>query len=106
MGFFFGLLEDAFSVLAFGANTLALTVVGFLGARTRDLFVGDSFLFLFVYLFAGKLLRELIHWIAVGESLREPFVNSVLVGGGLASLYVAGVGLMLILPFGGNRRLR
>ena len=38
LGFFFGLLEDAFSVLAFGASSLAMTAVGILGSRTRDLF--------------------------------------------------------------------
>ncbi len=67
LGFFFGILEDAFSVLAFGASALAMTVVGILGARTRDLFVGDSLLFLFVYLALGKLLRDLIYWVVAGE---------------------------------------
>ena len=54
LGFSFGLLEDAFSVLAFGASSLAMTVVGILGSRTRDLFVGDSLFFLFVYLAWGN----------------------------------------------------
>lgn len=105
MGFVLGLLEDACSVLAFGASTLALTIVGILGARTRDLFVGDSVRFLFAYLFAGKMLREVIHWLAVGEGLREPFINSVLLADGMSAVYGAAVGVLLILPFTGGRNL-
>jgi len=106
MGFFFGLLEDAFSVLAFGASTLAMTVVGILGARTRDLFVGDSLLFFFVYLGLGKLLRDMIHWVVAGEVVREPFLNVVLIDGGIAAIYLASVGLLLALFLGDGRALR
>jgi cell shape-determining protein MreD len=106
LGFFFGLLEDSFSGLAFGASTLALTLVGALGSRTRDLFVGDSLLFFFFYLTAGKWLRDLLHWIATGEAGREPFLNAVLVDGSMGALYVALVGLLLLLPFGGREALR
>ncbi len=106
MGFFFGLLEDAFSVLAFGASPWAMTVVGILGARTRELFVGDSLLFLFAYLAAGKLLREMIHWVVAGEVVREPFLNVVLIDGGIAAIYLASVGLLLALFLGDSRALR
>jgi len=99
LGFFFGLLEDSFSVLAFGANTLALTLVGILGARTRDFFVGDSVLFLFTYFTAGKLLRDLVHWLVAGEGLREPFLNAVVVDGTVGAVYGAVLGLLVLLPF-------
>ncbi|MAN95373.1 MAG: hypothetical protein CME08_00085, partial [Gemmatimonadetes bacterium] len=78
-GFVLGLLEDAFSVLAFGANTFALTLVGTGGAGTRDFFVGDSLFFLMSYLVLGKWARDLLHWVALGEGLREPFVDTVLI---------------------------
>lgn len=103
LGFIFGLLEDAFSVLAFGASSLAMTVVGILGAKSRDLFVGDSIPFVMAYLGVGKLLRDLLYWVVAGETLREPFVSGVLIGGGLAALYVAVVGTALVLFFGGTR---
>ena len=106
LGFLFGLMEDAFSVLAFGASTLAMTVVGILGARTRDLFVGDSLLFLFVYLTLGKLLRDLIYWVVAGEAMRGPFVDTVLIHGGLGGVYIAAVGFLLASLFGGDRALR
>ena len=99
LGFFFGLLEDSFSVLAFGANTLALTVVGVLGARTRDLFVGESALFFFSYLSVGKILRDLIHWVAAGEGVREPFLSAIVVDSTVAAIYGAVVGLILLFPF-------
>ena len=94
LGFAFGLLEDAFSVLAFGANSIAMTLVGAVGARTRDLFVGDSLFFLVSYLFLGKWLRDLVFWLVVGDSLRGPFTDAMFVQASLASLYAAGVGLV------------
>lgn len=103
LGFFFGLLEDSFSVLAFGANTLALTLVGILAARTRDLFVGESRLFHFWYLALGIWLRELFFWIAGGKGLREPFLTAVAVDGTVAAFYGALIGLLLLVPFGGER---
>lgn len=103
LGFFFGLLEDAFSVLAFGANTVALTLVGALGARARDLFVGDSVLFVVAYLALGKWARDLLHWVVVGEAVREPFVREVLVQGGVGALYAAVVGMAVMVLVGGLR---
>jgi rod shape-determining protein MreD len=94
-GFVVGLLEDALSVLAFGASTLALTVVGVLGARTRDLFVGDSVTFVVSYFAAGKWIRDLVQWLMATGELREPFVRTMLVDSTLASLYVAAVGVAL-----------
>jgi rod shape-determining protein MreD len=97
VGLFFGLLEDSLSVLAFGANSLTMTAIGILGAFTRDLFVGDSRIFVVSYLFVGKWVRDLGHWILAGEGLRQPFSDQVLVQGGLGALYVALVGLGLTL---------
>ncbi len=96
MGLFFGLLEDALSVLAFGANGVALTLVGIGGAFTRDLFVGDSRLFIVSYFWLGKWVRDLVHWVSVGEGLRQPFVDQVLVQGAIGGAYAAVVGIGLV----------
>ena len=96
IGFALGLLLDAFSLLAFGANAVAMTVVGAAGARTRDLFVGDSFFFVVSYLFLGKWVKDLLHWVLVGESVREPFVQALLMGSSLNALYAAGVGVLVV----------
>ncbi len=96
LGFFLGLLDDAFSVLAFGANTFALTLVGMGGARTRDLFVGDSLLFLTSYLVLGKWIRDLLHWVAVGVGLRESFVNTMLIQSPISAAYAGLIGLVVV----------
>jgi rod shape-determining protein MreD len=100
IGFFLGLLDDAFSVLAFGANTFAMTLVGLAGARTRDLFVGDSLLFLTSYLVLGKWTRDLLHWVSVGEGLRESFVDTMLIQAPISAAYAGFIGLIVILISG------
>ncbi len=100
LGLFFGLLDDAFSVLAFGANTFALAAVGVLGAKTRDAFVGDSLAFMVSYLLFGKWCRDLLHWVAVGGSMREPFVDTMLINSPLAAAYAALIGVAVVVVSG------
>jgi cell shape-determining protein MreD len=95
VGLGFGLLEDSMSVFSFGTSGVAMTLVGMMGATTRDLFVGDSRLFIASYFLAGKWIRELLHWVATGQAFREPFVNEVLVNGFLSAAYAAAVGMAL-----------
>jgi hypothetical protein len=95
VGLGLGLLEDAQGLLGFGANALALSLVGALGSRTRDLFVGETILFAGSYLFLGKWVRDLVQWLAVGVGNRPDFVEAILVNGVVAALYVAVVGLAL-----------
>lgn len=95
-GLVFGLLEDALSVLAFGANTVTMTAIGVAGAFTRDLFVGDSRLFVVSYLFAGKWMRDLLHWTMTSADLRQPFFSEVVLQGALAAAYAAVVGIALL----------
>ena len=100
LGLVFGLLEDALSVVAFGANTVAMTIVGIGGASTRDLFVGDSRLFIVSYFWIGKWVRDVLHWVSVGEELRQPFVEHVLVQGAIGGAYAAAVGFCLVILTG------
>ncbi len=95
-GLVFGLLEDALSVLSFGANAVSMTLLGSLGALTRDLFVGDSLLFLVSYFVVGKWLRDLVHWMMVGEGLRQPFMDQVVVQGAIGGIYAAVVGILVM----------
>ncbi|MGH7475525.1 MAG: rod shape-determining protein MreD [Longimicrobiales bacterium] len=57
-----GVLRDALALIAFGADAVAMGVIGYIGSRTRELFVGDSTLFLVVYLFLGKLTHDVIQY--------------------------------------------
>lgn len=95
VGLAMGLLEDALSVLSFGANTVAMTIVGIAGALSRDLFVGDSRFFLGAYLFLGKVARDLVRWASVGDELRQSFVDQVLIDGAVSGLYVAAIGWLV-----------
>jgi rod shape-determining protein MreD len=100
VGFALGLLEDAFSILSFGANTLALTVVGILGSRSRDLFVGETFGFMISYLAIGTWLRIAIHWLAAGDGRGGDVATLLLIRAPLEGLYAAGVGLAILLLTG------
>jgi rod shape-determining protein MreD len=96
LGLAFGLLEDSFSLLTFGSNTIAMTVIGALGARTRDLFVGDSVLFTVLYFFVGKWVHDLALWLLMGSALRDAFLSTMVLQATLAALYVAFVGLVVM----------
>jgi rod shape-determining protein MreD len=61
LGLALGLLNDALSLTAFGALAVTYSILGFLGARSRDLFEGDSLLFVAAYIFLGKLLRDVFY---------------------------------------------
>jgi hypothetical protein len=95
-GFLFGLMEDAFSLLAFGANTLALTLVGLAGGATRDLFIGDSKHFYFWYFALGKWSRDVIHWAMAGDIVRGPFVETIFLRAPLDAVYAAVVGVVIL----------
>jgi len=104
LGFMMGLLEDAFSVLSFGANAMALTVVGLIGSRTRDYFVGETLLFLVLYLGLGSWLRIALHWVASGGLGEEGGFRVLAVHAPLASLYATAIGIFLLLATGAWRR--
>lgn len=96
LGFGLGLLEDAVSVSAFGAAAAAFTVVAYLGARTRDFFVGDSLFFLAVYLFLGKWVHEALYYLIAAGVRRGEAVETLLVQAPLGALYAAAAGLVAV----------
>ena len=100
VGLVFGTLEDALSPLAFGGSAIAMCLVGVAGSRSRDLFVGDSLIFLASYLLLGKWVRDLIQWMVVGEGVREPFVDVVLVQAPFAAIYLMVVGVLAVAATG------
>lgn len=94
MGFSMGLMEDALSMLAFGANSVALTVSGIVGGITRDLFVGDSRVFVPVFLFLGKWLRDLVYWMVAPSVTREPLTEALFTRGPVLAAYTALAGIV------------
>jgi rod shape-determining protein MreD len=99
LGFALGLLEDAVSIAAFGAAAATLTVVAYLGARTRDLFIGDSMLFLGVYLFFGKWLQEALYYALAAPVRRGEPVEMLLMQAPLAAVYAAAAGLVAVASY-------
>jgi len=77
MGFVLGLLRDSLSLVAFGADTITLTLLGYLGSRSRDFFVGDSLLFVAIYLTVGKLLHDAIYTLIGGSALGDGMLRFV-----------------------------
>lgn len=102
IGLGLGILGDALSLTTFGALALVYTVIGFLGARSRDLFEGDSLLFVGVFVFIGKWLRDALYLVLTRT---EPW-GSLLTSAPLAALFAAlaaMVGLVLYRAATGER---
>lgn len=89
LGLVLGVLADSVAVVAFGATAVAFVVVCFLGSRTRNVFEGESYLFVTVYTFFGAWLIGAIRFFAGNAMARgaEPMV--LITGAPLESLYVA-----------------
>lgn len=96
LGFFLGLLQDALAIVGFGASAVILTLLGYVGARSRDLFVGDSLVFTAAYLFVGIWVFHAAHFLLVGRGLEYGAVSRLLVAGPLAAAYGAAVGVVLL----------
>ncbi len=96
LGLLLGLLRDSLSLVAFGADTVTLTLLGYLGSRSRDLFVGDSLLFVGVYLTAGKLLHDLVFYLMAGSALGGGIMRFVVQLPLVLYAAVAGLGALLV----------
>lgn len=99
VGFALGLLDDAASVTAFGAAAATFTIIAYIGARSRDLFVGDSLLFLTLYLFVGVWAQEILYYLLAPALRHGDAVDALLMQAPLQALYAAAVGLVAILVY-------
>lgn len=99
IGFALGLLEDAVSLGAFGASAVAQTIVGYVGAISRDLFVGDSAMFLGIYLFLGAWIQDALYFSLAGGVRRGEPVEALLVTAPLEALYAAVAGLVAVVIY-------
>lgn len=103
-GFLVGLLGDSVSLSAFGAGALTQALTGFLGSRSRDLFVGDSVLFLTLYLFVGAWLQDALYFWVAPAVRQSAALNALLVRAPLEAAYVAAAGMIAILTYRAVRR--
>jgi rod shape-determining protein MreD len=99
VGFVLGLLTDAVSLAAFGAAAVTQTVVGYLGARSRDLFLGESVLFLALYLFMGAWLQDALYYGVAAGVRRGHALQSLFVYAPLEALYVSVAGIVAVVIY-------
>ena len=93
LGLVLGILDGALVPFALGASALALALLGFAGARSRELFSEDNYLLLALYLFVGKWLFDTILFFATGDLFRAGASYLLLVSP-LTALYAAAAGLI------------
>jgi rod shape-determining protein MreD len=99
IGFGLGLLDDGLALTTFGASSFALTIVCFLGARSRDLFEGESVLYLLVYVFLGKWLRDLLVFLVARAEPRGDAVTAILVAMPMLAVYSAVAAVIALVIF-------
>jgi rod shape-determining protein MreD len=88
-GLVLGVLADSLAVVAFGATAVAFVIVSFLGSRTRNVFEGESYLFVAVYTFLGSWLIEAVRFLAGNAMARGVEPSRLLTEAPLQSLYIA-----------------
>ncbi|MBV9772656.1 MAG: rod shape-determining protein MreD [Gemmatimonadetes bacterium] len=93
LGLLLGIVEGAVIPLTFGASALALAILGFLGSRSRDLFSGDSPIFLAFYLFAGKWLYDILLHLILLARAQPGSPSSLILVSPLMALYAAAAGI-------------
>lgn len=99
LGFVLGLLRDALALGPFGSAAAVLTVLGYLGSRTRDLVEGEGLLFTMVYLFVGVWLHDAAFAVLTGDILTGDIASLLVLGAALAAAYAAAAGALLLLGY-------
>lgn len=105
-GLLLGILADSLAMVAFGATAVAFVIVGFLGARSRNFFEGDSYLFTIVYVFFGAWLVEAIRFGVGGAAARGQEPMMLLTMAPLTALMTAAAALVALIAYrslSGNR---
>lgn len=99
VGFGLGLLRDSLALGPFGGAAAVLTVLGYLGSRTRDFVEGESLLFTAVYLFIGVWLHDAAYAVLSGDVLAGGLGSLLIAGAAVAAAYAAGAGALLLLGY-------
>lgn len=94
VGLLLGVLEGAVVPFAMGASALVLTVLGFVGARSREVFASDSLVYLALYLFVGKWLYDALLHLVSGALVHPVSASSLWLVSPLAAAYAAAAGLI------------
>ena len=93
LGFVLGVLEGSANPTVFGAASLALSVVGYLGSRSREWLAGDDPVTMVAYFFVGTLLYEALLYVLLAVMGAGGSAMALAIPAVFASLYAAAVGL-------------
>lgn len=93
LGLVLGILDGALVPFALGGSALALTVLGYVGSRSREFFSEDNYLLYALYLFLGKWLFDTVLFLVTGDAFRAGASYLLLVSP-LTALYAAAAGLV------------
>jgi len=93
LGFVLGVLEGSANPTVFGAASLALSVVGYLGSRSREWLAGDDPVTMVAYFFVGTLLYEALLYVLLALMGAGGSAMALAIPALFASLYAAAVGL-------------
>jgi hypothetical protein len=95
LGLGLAVLEGALVPFAMGALAVVFTVLGYLGARTREWFASDSLVLLAIYLFAGKWIADILLHFMAGRLIHPGGPSTLLLISPLTALYMALAGLLV-----------
>jgi hypothetical protein len=98
LGLSLGIIDGSMVPFNLGASALVLTIVGFLGARTRELFSGDNYLFVALYLFVGKWLYDTLLYLVTGDLFSSGAAYLLLISP-LTALYAAAAGVVALAAY-------
>lgn len=93
LGLALGVLDGAMVPFNLGISALVLTALGFAGARSREIFSGESYVFLALYLFAGKWLYDILLALLTREIFRSG-ATEFLVMAPMTAIYAAAAGVV------------
>jgi rod shape-determining protein MreD len=93
VGFVLGVLEGSANPTVFGASSLALSIVGYLGSRSREWLAGDDPVTMVAYFFVGTLLYEALLYLLLAMMGAGGSAMALAIPALFASLYAAAVGL-------------
>lgn len=99
LGLVLGLLRDSLGVGSFGADALAMTIIGWLGGRSRDWFEGGTPLFIGVYLTVGVWAHHILRTVLGGVPVDSSVIGALLVAPILGALYAAAAGVAAYLAY-------
>lgn len=99
LGFCLGVLKDAVAMWGFGATAVVLTAVGFLSSRSRDLFMGETFVFAWGYLFLGKWIIDVLYMLLAGDVLPVKPTTWLFVQAPISALVTASAGTVALVVY-------